>query len=106
MNQRIFTAALAAALSCAAFAETQPQAETPSMLDQGVAAYQAQEFKQAASIFEKLAAAGDARAQSNLGVLYLDGSGVPADRAQAVKWFEQSAAQNYQSAKEALEKLK
>lgn len=39
------------------------------------------------------AAQGDAQAQSNLGMLYYNGQGVPQDYGKARQWYEQAAAQ-------------
>lgn len=43
-------------------------------------------------LFQKAAAAGHARAQLNLGILYLRGQGVAADLIQARAWLEKAAA--------------
>ena len=52
--------------------------------------------RNAAQDLQKLqtaAAAGNAKAQYDLGYLYVMGQGVPQDYAQAVKWFRKAAAQ-------------
>jgi TPR repeat protein len=46
----------------------------------------------AVELFEKAAAAGNARAQLNLGILYMRGQGVTADLIQARAWLEKAAA--------------
>jgi TPR repeat protein len=46
----------------------------------------------AVELFEKAAAAGHARAQLNLGILYFRGQGVPRDLIQARAWLEKAAA--------------
>jgi TPR repeat protein len=46
----------------------------------------------AVELFEKAANAGHARAQLNLGILYLRGQGVPRDLIQARAWLEKAAA--------------
>jgi hypothetical protein len=61
--------------------------------EEGVRAYQQGEFSAAVSAFMPLAQQGDARAQYNLGVLYLQGAGVPQDVRQAAQWFHRAAAQ-------------
>ncbi len=43
----------------------------------------------------RLAAQGDAEAQTNLGVMYANGEGVPQNDAEAVKWSRLAAAQGY-----------
>lgn len=45
------------------------------------------------SATRKMAEGGDAQAQSNLGVMYANGYGVPRDHAEAVKWFRKAAEQ-------------
>ena len=42
--------------------------------------------------FRKAAEQGNASAQSNLGVMYAEGRGVPQDDAEAVKWYRRGAA--------------
>ena len=44
------------------------------------------------------AAAGNAAAQDSLGTMYDNGTGVPQDNTEAVKWFRLAAAQGYASA--------
>ena len=44
---------------------------------------------------DALADKGDAPSQFNLGLLYVDGHGVPQDYAEAAKWFERAAQQDY-----------
>ena len=46
----------------------------------------------AAELFEKAATAGHGRAQTNLGILYLRGLGVPRDVVAARSWLEKAAA--------------
>ncbi|MSQ69665.1 MAG: hypothetical protein EXR27_00040 [Betaproteobacteria bacterium] len=43
----------------------------------------------------KRAEQGDAEAQTNLGVAYSNGEGVPKDAAKAVEWYQKAAAQGY-----------
>src|SRR3989338_3020925 len=50
----------------------------------------------------KKAKAGDARAQSNLGLMYYDGLVVPKDTAKALEWFQKAAAQGYAEAQYSL----
>ena len=45
------------------------------------------------AILKKKAAAGDATAQNNLAFMYDNGTGVPEDKAEAVKWYRLAAAQ-------------
>jgi TPR repeat protein len=65
----------------------------------------AQDYQQARQWYEKAAAAGHARAMTNLGVLYHNGQGVPQDYGQARQWYEKAIAAGDESAKERLQKL-
>ncbi len=49
-----------------------------------------------------LAGLGDPRARYFLGQCYLDGTGVPPDKAEAVKWFRKAAEQRVEHAMESL----
>ena len=57
--------------------------------------------------FEELAEkakAGDVEAQSDLGVMYAKGEGVPKDNVEAVEWVRKAAEQGLENAKEWLRK--
>ncbi len=56
------------------------------------------DFKQAVTIWEDLAASGDAQAQFNLGLMYHGGLGLPRDEATAVKLYQQAAESGYAAA--------
>ena len=43
----------------------------------------------------RIAKTGDAVAQYNLGLMYYDGTGVPQDHVEAVKWFRMAAEQGF-----------
>ncbi|WP_281016844.1 MULTISPECIES: tetratricopeptide repeat protein [unclassified Minwuia] len=62
---------------------------------EGVAAYNRGDFAAAADIWREDAAAGDAAAQRNLGLLYLNGQGVPKNEAAAAEWFRRSSDQGF-----------
>jgi uncharacterized protein len=64
----------------------------------GLEAYQKGDFVTAAREWRPIAEQGDPAVQFNLGLLYLDGQGVPMDVDQAVKWFSRSAEQDYDKA--------
>ena len=64
----------------------------------GLAAYKKGDYVTAAKEWRPLADDGDAVTQFNLGLLYLDGHGVPQDYAEAVKWFRRAAEQGYTEA--------
>jgi TPR repeat protein len=79
----LLTLALAAALP--AFAD----------FHAGLDAYQKGDFATAAKEWRPLADEGEPEAQFNLGLLYLDGHGVPQNPAEAVTWFRRAAEQDY-----------
>src|ERR1700719_3544833 len=61
----------------------------------GLSAYQKGDYVTAANEWRPLAEKGDAPSQFNLGLLYVDGHGVPQDFGQGMNWFERSAKQDY-----------
>ena len=65
--------------------------------DEGLAAAQAGDMQAAWDIWKPLADAGDARAQSNIGVMYDNGQVVTEDDAEAVRWFTRSAEGGFPS---------
>ena len=67
-------------------------------MEDGQAAYNQGDFKKAFELWRPLAEEGTARAQSNLGVLYENGKGVPADMNEALKWYRLAAEQGYAGA--------
>ena len=58
------------------------------------AAYQAGRYPTALRLARPLAAEGDARAQSTLGLLYYHAQGVPRDPSEALRWFRTAADQD------------
>ena len=73
-------------------------APTLADFDEAVRAAHRGEYSRAESEFRRLAAAGDARGQNGLGVLYLRGTGVEQDIVGAVRWFRLAARQGYHAA--------
>ena len=59
----------------------------------GVAAYKSGDYATALREWKPLAEQGDATAQSNLGLMYQKGKGVPKDNKEAVKWSRKAADQ-------------
>ena len=49
---------------------------------------------------------GDANAQSNLGIMYQNGKGVPQDYVKAVQWYTRSAEQGNRNAQTGLQRLR
>ena len=61
-------------------------------IDDAIAAHGRGDYAQSLKILRPLAEQGNARAQSNLGVMYNNGQGVTQDFKEAVKWFRLAAA--------------
>jgi len=59
----------------------------------GLAAYQARDYQKAFRLLKPLAEQGHATAQSNPGMMYDKGDGVPQDAAKALFWLTRAAEQ-------------
>jgi TPR repeat protein len=66
--------------------------------DEGLAAYEKEDYATALSEWQPLAKQGNAKAQYNLGLMYANGDGVPKNAVQAVRWFRLAADQGDASA--------
>jgi hypothetical protein len=66
--------------------------------EDGMAAYQREDYATAMRLWRPLADQGHAGAQSNLGVMYEKGQGVPQDFAAALGWYRKAADQGKASA--------
>jgi TPR repeat protein len=64
----------------------------------GLAAYQKGDYAAALKEWRPLAEQGGAAAEFNLGLMYLEGQGLPQDYALAAAWFNKSAEQDYAKA--------
>jgi len=64
--------------------------------------YSRGDFSAAVSDFKPLAESGDASSQYYIGLMNLNGQGLPKDEKQAFQWFEKSAKQGYAKAQNAL----
>lgn len=64
----------------------------------GMKAYENHDYVTALKEWQPLAQSGDAAAQFNLGLMYLDGTGVPQSVTHSVEWFRRSADQGYAKA--------
>jgi TPR repeat protein len=75
-------------------------AAVPALADfqAGLDAYQKGDYVEAAKQWRPLAEQGDAVAQYNLGLLFIDGHGVPQNPAEAANWFRRAAEQDYTAA--------
>lgn len=71
-----------------------PLAALAAPYDDAVAASARHDFAKAREFFAQAAQAGDARAQFNLGRMYLDGEGGTRDYAQALTWTQKAADQD------------
>ncbi|OJT95969.1 MAG: hypothetical protein BGN82_11605 [Alphaproteobacteria bacterium 65-7] len=61
-------------------------------LTDGARAFQNRDYSRAVSLWRPLAVQGNPTAQNNLGIMYLDGKGVPRNMNEAVRWMSNSAA--------------
>ena len=95
MRLRIAVAIMAAALSAGA------PAAAPTV-KAGVEAWQRGNHAEATAIWRNLAEKGDADAAFNLGQAFRLGRGVPADSAQAKRWFEAAANKGHVDAQVSL----
>lgn len=90
------TRLLAAALLVFALSLGGAGAQTADeMFQDGVRAYVRGDYDTAWFRFRLLADKGEARAQFNIGQLYREGKGVPADPFQAAQWYEKAAKQGH-----------
>jgi hypothetical protein len=69
-----------------------------SPFQRGLNGYQRRDYGAAVKEWRPLAERGDPASQFNLGLMCVDGLGVPQDYSQAVIWFERSAQQDYAKA--------
>ena len=75
------------------------------LFDKGVEYYEVGDYTNAVKYFQQAAEQGYAQAQSNLGVCYENGQGVPQSYTEAVEWIKKAAKQGYALAIEALKQL-
>lgn len=81
----------AAVVLATAWAGPSP-ADEEARFAEALAAYDAGDYQTSLEAWGPMAEAGDAEAQLALAGLYLDGLGVPADPAEAVRWYRLAAA--------------
>jgi TPR repeat protein len=86
--------------ACAQPSETgeKPAAESPTVKQQAQVALAHQNYSTAENLYLPLAQRGDASAQHFLGKMYVNGEGVPANAAEAAKWFRLAADQGHAGA--------
>lgn len=85
-------------LATLAWAGPAPAQESSKLFDEGVAAYEREDYAAAWFSFWSLAQRGDAAAQFNLSRLYHFGRGVEADLGQSRYWLEAAARQGHSAA--------
>ena len=73
--------------------------------EDGMAAYNRGDYVPAITVFRAMAAQGNARAQSLLGVMYRRGQGVSRSPVRAFVWFSRAAAHGDTSAKAELNEV-
>ncbi|MBS7813011.1 tetratricopeptide repeat protein [Roseococcus pinisoli] len=71
------------------------RAPTADPMEEAMAAFRAGDYATALALWEPLARAGNARAQSNIGGCFVEGLGVPVDALLALKWLTLSAEAGY-----------
>ena len=91
----LFAVALGFAAAFAASAQAGP-------FEDGLAAYDRDDYATALQLWRPLAERGDAIAQNNLGVEYENGRGVPQDYGEAVRWYRMAAEQGNAAAQHVL----
>ena len=64
-------------------------------INEGVKAYKRGDYAAALKEFRPLAEKGNAKAQSNLGLMYSNGHSVSRDYKEALKWYRKSANQGH-----------
>lgn len=96
MRLRIAVAIMTAAMPAAVATAAAPTVKA------GVEAWQRGDHAQATAIWRNLAEKGDADAAFNLGQAFRLGRGVPADSAQAKRWFEAAANKGHVDAQVSL----
>ncbi len=69
-----------------------------AVIDEGKAAYKRGDYATALREWRPLAEQGNALAQYNLGIMYVDGLGVPQDYAKALQWWRKAAEQGHAGA--------
>jgi hypothetical protein len=96
MTTSVQSLLVAAMLACSVAAPA--LAQGPGPFDVAMAHYKLGDFTGARAELEKLAKAGEAQAQYNLGVMARDGQGGPKSDADGFAWFLKAAEQGHTSA--------
>lgn len=75
--------------------QAQVGADRAKTLSQAEAAYDRGDYAEAVRWYRLAADQGDASAQTNVGIMYANGSSVAQDYAEAARWYLLAADQNY-----------
>ena len=71
---------------------------TAGTFEEALAAFNRSDYGTALRLFRPLADQGDVHAQYDLGLMYLDGQGIPQNDAEAVRWFRLAADRGHAAA--------
>jgi TPR repeat protein len=74
------------------------QGDGNALTDLGVLLVWNEDYDKAVPLFRMAVEQGNAGGQFNLGLLYLNGQGLPQDDGQAAQWFRKAAAQGFTAA--------
>ena len=88
MRKPIIIAIAAATMALSGFGARADQ------LQDGASAFQNGNYTRALASWRPLANQGNPVAQNNLGIMYLDGKGVPQNYAEGIRWYKLAAAQD------------
>ena len=94
----VVSALVCVVVSMTAVAQNAAQLVEGSEYVRGVQAFAEGDFQQAADLWLADAYRGTADAQFNVGVLYIEGKGLPLDRGEAIFWFTKAADQGHPEA--------
>ncbi|HUC61592.1 MAG TPA: tetratricopeptide repeat protein [Alphaproteobacteria bacterium] len=106
--RRAFPGALAGALLALGIFLAAPSAAHAQTSDRFLAGYNAyvkKDFATALYYWRPLAENGDAEAQYDLGIMYLNGQGVKQDTAEAIKWFSIARDAHFPQAVTAMDEM-
>jgi hypothetical protein len=82
-----------------------PLASHATQLDEGIQAYDAQDYSMAYQRLLPLAEQGDGKSQYYVGEMLVGGMGIPADMDKGIYWLEQSVESKYYMAAKTLGKM-
>lgn len=92
MKKIISIAALLLLTACGNPSLQSGREQARALLEQGIAAYERQDYAAALPLFERSEQGGDMKAPRYIGLMYLNGLGVPKDADKAAAAFQEAAA--------------